>query len=138
MLMHANRPAARGESRRKMIVVDDSSVIRNRIARAVAAGKVPAVRVVGMANNGKEALRLCREHMPDVVTMDITMPEMDGIACTEGLVRIKPDMLILVVSALSDKATALEALQKGAHGFVCKPFTDDELANALNELLREP
>lgn len=135
--MHANRPVAHGETRRKMIVVDDSNVIRNRIARAVDAGKIPAVRVVGMANNGKEALRQCRELMPDVVTMDLTMPEMDGIACTESLVRIKPDVLILVVSALSDKATALEALQKGAHGFVCKPFTDDELANALNELLGE-
>ncbi len=136
--MDANRPVAHGETRRKMIVVDDSNVIRNRIARAVDAGKIPAVRVVGMANNGREALRQCREFMPDVVTMDLTMPEMDGIACTESLVRIKPDVLILVVSALSDKATALEALQKGAHGFVCKPFTDDELADALNELLRMP
>lgn len=135
--MNVNRSMAGNETRRKLIVVDDSNVIRNRIVRAVAAGKIPAVHVVGMANNGKEALHLCREHMPDVVTMDLTMPEMDGIACTESLVRIKPDVLILVVSALSDKATALEALQKGAHGFVCKPFTDDELAGALNELLGE-
>lgn len=120
---------------RKLMVVDDSNIIRNRIARVVETGMIPAVSVVGMARNGKEALQLCREHRPDVITMDLTMPEMDGIACTENLVRINPDALILVVSALNDKATALEALQKGAHGFVCKPFTDDQLAAALNELL---
>jgi len=122
----------------KLMVVDDSNIIRNRIARVVEAGRIPAVTVVGMARNGMEALHLCHEHWPDVITMDLTMPEMDGIVCTENLVRINPDVLILVVSALNDKATALEALQKGAHGFVCKPFTDDQLADALNELLEAP
>jgi two-component system chemotaxis response regulator CheY len=120
------------------MVVDDSNIIRNRIARVVEAGRLPAITVVGMARNGKEALQLCHEHWPDVITMDLTMPEMDGIACIESLVEINPDALILVVSALSDKATALQALQKGAHGFVCKPFTDDQLADALNELLEGP
>jgi len=121
--------------KRKLMVVDDSNIIRNRIARVVEAGRIPAVTVVGMARNGKEALQLCQEHWPDIITMDLTMPEMDGIACTESLVQMNPDALILVVSALNDKATALQALQKGAHGFVCKPFTDDQLAAALNELL---
>lgn len=130
---HTNETHRR--AKRKLMVVDDSNIIRNRIARAVEAGRIPAVTVVGMARNGKEALQLCQEHWPDVITMDLTMPEMDGIACTESLVQINPDVLILVVSALNDKATALDALQKGAHGFVCKPFTDDQLAAALNELL---
>lgn len=120
------------------MVVDDSNIIRNRIARVVQAGRIPEVTVVGMARNGKEALELCQEQWPDVVTMDLTMPEMDGIACTESLMRINPDVVILVVSALNDKATALEALRKGAQGFVCKPFTDDQLAAALCELLERP
>ncbi len=119
----------------KLMIVDDSNIIRGRIARVVEAGKIPDVSVVGMARNGSEALRLCQKHQPDLVTMDLTMPEMDGIVCTESLVQIKPDVRILVVSALRDKATALEALQKGALGFVCKPFTDDQLAGALNELM---
>ena len=126
---------SRRRAKRKLMVVDDSNIIRNRIARVVEAGRIPAVAVVGMARNGKEALQLCQEHWPDIITMDLTMPEMDGIACTENLVQMNPDALILVVSALNDKATALEALQRGAHGFVCKPFTDDQLAAALNELL---
>jgi DNA-binding NarL/FixJ family response regulator len=59
-----------------------------------------------------------------------------GIECVENLVKIKPDVLILVISALSDKATAIEALKKGANGFLCKPFTDRQLTEALEELLR--
>jgi two-component system chemotaxis response regulator CheY len=74
---------------------------------------------------------------PDVVTMDLTMPEMDGIQCVERLVSLKPEILILVVSALADKDTAVEAIEKGANGFLCKPFSDRQLNDALAELLRE-
>ena len=63
------------------------------------------------------------------------MPQMDGIECVEKLVEIKPDVLILVVSALSDKATAIEALQKGANGFLNKPFSGRQLNEALAELI---
>lgn len=119
----------------RLMIVDDSSIIRQRIARVVEMGAIPDVTVVGLARNGKEALQLCRQHLPDVATMDLTMPEMDGVACIEQLIKEKPDMQILVISALKDKATALEALHKGANGFVCKPFTDKQLANAFNELL---
>jgi two-component system chemotaxis response regulator CheY len=79
-------------------------------------------------------VRLCAQHQPDLVTLDLTMPEMDGIDCVEELVRIKPDIRVLVVSALSDKATALEAIKRGANGFLFKPFTDDQLVHALKEL----
>lgn len=119
----------------RLMIVDDSSIIRQRIARVVEMGAVLNMAVVGVAKNGKEALQICQQHLPDVATMDLTMPEMDGAACIEQLIKVKPDMQILVISALKDKATALEALHKGANGFVCKPFTDQQLANAFNELL---
>mgnify|MGYP000185605125 CR=1 FL=1 len=119
----------------KLMIVDDSNIIRGRIARAVEQGLIPDVAVVGLAKNGREAVQLCRECRPDVVTMDLTMPEMDGIACIEKLMQATPALHILVVSALKDKATALEALRKGAVGFVCKPFTDRQLADAFNEVL---
>lgn len=122
----------------RLMIVDDSSIIRQRIARVVEMGAIPDMTVVGLARNGKEALQLCRQHLPDVATMDLTMPEMGGVACIEQLIKVKPDMQILVISALKDKATALEALHKGANGFVCKPFTDKQLANAFNELLGQP
>ena len=95
------------------------------------------LEVVGAASNGREAVELFRRTQPDVVTMDLTMPEMDGIQCVEQLVALNSKVLILVVSALADKATAVEAIEKGANGFLCKPFTDRQLNDALQELLSE-
>ena len=117
----------------KMMIVDDSNIIRRKIERST---ELDGVRIVGKASNGVEAVHLFEKAQPDLVTMDITMPEMDGIECVERLVGLNPDVLILVVSALSDKATAIEALKKGANGFLCKPFTDKQLNDALAELIR--
>jgi two-component system chemotaxis response regulator CheY len=119
--------------RLRLMIVDDSNVIRSRIARIAGADRLNA-RIVGLARNGVEAVRLCAQHQPDLVTLDLTMPEMDGIDCVEQLVQIKPDIRVLVVSALSDKATALEAIKRGANGFLFKPFTDEQLVHALKEL----
>ena len=119
--------------RPRLMVVDDSNVIRSRIARVAGADRLNA-QIVGLARNGVEAVRLCTQHQPDLVTLDLTMPEMDGIDCVLELVRIKPDIRVLVVSALSDKATALEAIKRGANGFLFKPFTDEQLVHALKEL----
>ena len=115
-----------------MLVVDDSNVIRRRIERCQ---QIEWLQVVGSASNGAEALELFRRTDPDVVTMDITMPQMDGIECVERLLELKPDLLILIVSALADKATAVEAMEKGANGFLNKPFTDRQLNDALRELV---
>ena len=117
----------------KLLVVDDSHFIRNRIARMVAVHKIDEII---MASNGMEALKLFQKEQPDVVTMDITMPGLDGIACTSAMVRLDPRVLILVVSAIADKATAIRALRQGANGFLLKPFTDEELNASLTELLR--
>jgi len=116
----------------KLLIVDDSNVIRRRIERSQ---QVHRLQVVGLAGNGLEALELFRQTDPDVVTMDITMPRMDGIECVARLVEMKPHVLILVVSALADKATAVEAMEKGANGFLNKPFTDRQLNDALEQLI---
>ena len=117
----------------KLMVVDDSNVIRRKIERSAHIGNL---EVVGLAPDGLSAVKLFQQTNPDLVTMDLTMPHMDGIECIEQLTSINPNVLILVVSALADKATAIEALKKGAHGFLCKPFTEEELSEALDELLR--
>ncbi len=116
----------------RMLIVDDSNVIRRRIERSQ---QIDRLEVVGLASNGFEAIELFRQTDPDVVTMDITMPQMDGIECVGRLVEMKPHVLILVVSALADKATAVEAMEKGANGFLNKPFTDRQLNDALEELI---
>jgi two-component system chemotaxis response regulator CheY len=118
----------------KLMIVDDSNIIRRRIERSQ---QLARRAVVGSASNGRAAVEMFRKTRPDVVTMDLTMPEMDGIECVEELIAINSDVLILVVSALADKATAVEAIEKGANGFLCKPFTDRQLNDALEELLSE-
>jgi two-component system chemotaxis response regulator CheY len=116
----------------KLLIVDDSNIMRRRIERSQ---QIDRLEVVGLASDGLEAIELFRRTDPDVVTMDITMPSMDGIECVSRLVQMKPDVLILVVSALADKATAVEAMERGANGFLNKPFTDRQLNDALEELI---
>ncbi len=117
----------------KLLIVDDSNIIRRKIERA---SDSHHFEVVGLAANGIEALRQFDELEPEVVTMDITMPKMDGIECVEKMISRKTGVRILVVSALSDIDTGIEALEKGAQGFLCKPFTDKQLSDALSELTR--
>ncbi|ASM76920.1 transcriptional regulator [Vitreoscilla filiformis] len=119
----------------RMMIVDDSNMIRSRITRLVQNGMIGQVHVVAQAANGVEALALATRHRPELVTMDLTMPEMDGVECITKLLQMMPKTNILVVSALTDKATAIAALRQGARGFVNKPFSDDELRMALLELM---
>jgi two-component system, chemotaxis family, chemotaxis protein CheY len=119
----------------RLLIVDDSNMIRSRISRVVQSGGLSNISLVGLARNGAEALRIARATQPEVVTMDLTMPEMDGIECITEMVRLLPRVNILVVSALSDKSTAIQALRLGARGFVAKPFSDDELKIALLDVV---
>ena len=117
----------------KLMIGDDSNIRRRRIERSQ---QFEELQLVGTAADGVEALELFKRTDPDVVTMDITMPHMDGIECIGRLVAMKPSIRILVVSALADKATAVEAMEQGANGFLNKPFSDRQLNEAIAELLR--
>ena len=117
----------------KLMIVDDSNIMRRRIERSQ---QFEELELVGTASNGIEAIELFRKMDPDVITMDLTMPQMDGIECIENIVKLKPAVRILVISALADKATAVEAMEKGANGFLNKPFTDRQLNEAIAELIR--
>lgn len=116
----------------KLMIVDDSNIIRSKITRTLTQHEID---VVATASDGEEAIRLFSETRPDVVTMDLTMPRMDGLECIRALRKLKSNVRILVVSALADKATAIQALKEGAQGFLCKPFTETELTDAMEELL---
>jgi two-component system chemotaxis response regulator CheY len=129
--MSANGKPA-GKKSYKLMIVDDSNIMRRRIERSQ---QFEDLQLVGTAGNGLEALELFKKTDPDVVTMDLTMPQMDGIECIGRLVMLKPTVRILVISALADKATAVEAMEKGANGFLNKPFTDRQLNEAFAELL---
>ncbi|HTT01516.1 MAG TPA: response regulator [Steroidobacteraceae bacterium] len=127
--------AATGAARQlRLLIVDDSNIMRRRIERSQ---QFEELEVVGSAANGVEALELFQKTDPDLVTMDLTMPQMDGIECIERMVQLKPAVRILVISALADKATAVDAMEKGANGFLNKPFTDRQLNEAIAELMRD-
>ncbi len=119
----------------KLLVVDDSNMVRSRIARIVQQGTLGPVTLVGLARNGAEALRAAKQAAPDIVTMDLTMPEMDGLSCIPALLAMHRATRILVISALDDKSTAIKALRLGAHGFLPKPFSDESLQLALLGLI---
>ena len=116
----------------KLMIVDDSNIIRSKITRTLSQHNM---EVVATASNGEEAISLFAKTTPDVVTMDLTMPRMDGLECIRALRKLNSRVHILVVSALADKATAIQALKEGAQGFLCKPFSESDLTEAMDELL---
>jgi two-component system chemotaxis response regulator CheY len=120
--------------KRRLMIVDDSNIMRGKISRTLSQHNL---EIVATACNGEEAVQCFMEEQPDVVTMDLTMPRMDGIQCIRKLKSMNPRVRVLVVSALADKATAIQALKEGAQGFLCKPFSEDDLAEAMAELLGE-
>lgn len=113
------------------MIVDDSLVIRNKISRALAKNFSTILR----ASNGAEALDLAEKESPEIVTMDLTMPHMDGVKCIGHLVERDATIKILVISALADKATAIKALSLGANGFLCKPFNEQDLSEAISKII---
>jgi len=118
----------------KFMVVDDSEVIRMKINQVL---KNEDFEVVGNAQNGIQALEQFKKLMPEAMTLDITMPLMDGIETIQAIMDVNPEVRILVVSALADKATLIQAMHLGATGFLCKPFTDNDLAEAIEELIED-
>lgn len=116
----------------KLLIVDDSMVIRRKIQRAL---ESQCDEHIFTAADGAEAINIFERELPDVVTMDLTMPKVDGVECVKHLIAMKPNVHILVISALTDKSTALQAVKNGAEGFLAKPFSDQELNDALSELI---
>lgn len=118
----------------RLLIVDDSSVVRLAIQRDLESGDITEV---DQAGDGEEAVRLYQEKLHDVITLDITMPRMDGLTCLESLLKINPEAKVLIISALRDQATALIALKRGARGFLCKPMNPEELREAFELLLTD-
>lgn len=116
----------------RLMIVDDSNIIRSRIERCFAGTNI---EIVATASNGVDAVLKFEEYQPDFITMDLTMPQMDGLECIKRIVAKGTGVSILVVSALSDRMTALQALQAGARGFIYKPFNDEELKIAMQRLI---
>lgn len=118
----------------KLLIVDDSNIMRKAINKYL---KDFDLEVVGCAGDGVEALELCRTLKPDLVTLDITMPKMDGLTCLTEILKLDANIKVLVISALTDSGTGLKALKNGAKGFLPKPFTADELQEEIGLIVKE-
>lgn len=92
--------------------------------------------VCGEAEDGKQAIDLYKELKPDLVTMDITMPKLDGIAAVREIKKIDPSARIVMCSAMGQQAMVVEAIQAGALDFIVKPFQHDRVVEALRKALR--
>ena len=103
----------------KILVVDDARFMRSMIRDIFARG--PFV-VAGEAESGVEAVRLYRELRPDLTTMDIVMPQMDGITALREIIRLDPAAKVVMCSALGQEALIAEAIEAGASDFIVKPF----------------
>ena len=119
----------------KILIVDDAQFTRNILKNII--NKIDYAEVVGEAKNGKEALDLYQKLKPDLITMDLVMPEKGGIETIEELLKSDPNAIIVVVSALGQEALVLEAAKKGAKDFIQKPFKTEQIIEVMERIIKK-
>ena len=113
----------------RVMIVDDHAVVRGGLSKFLQVHK--DLELVGEAENGKDAIRLAEQLHPDVVLMDLKMPEMDGVAATRELRQRQPNTRVLVLTSFAEDNMVQGALQAGATGYLLKNVSVSELANAI-------
>ncbi|GAE24265.1 chemotaxis regulator [Halalkalibacter wakoensis JCM 9140] len=116
----------------RVLIVDDAAFMRMMIKDILSKN---GFDVVGEANDGAEAVEKFKELSPDLVTMDITMPEMDGITALKEIKAIDPSAKIIMCSAMGQQAMVIDAIQAGAKDFIVKPFQADRVVEAIQKAL---
>ncbi len=119
----------------RILVTDDTAFMRLLLQKILTEG---GYDVVGEADNGKEAVRLFERHRPDLVTMDVTMPILNGVEALKRIRAVDPDARVLMVSAMGQKNMVMQALREGAQGFLIKPFEKEKVLQAVAEVLATP
>ena len=114
----------------KVLIVDDSPIISRKLTMMV---ELLGYKVVKTAATGTEAIAAYRACRPDVVTMDITMPDMDGIEATRRIMAEFPDAKIVMVTSHGQEKMVLDALKAGAKGYVLKPFDGNKVSEAIQK-----
>jgi len=118
----------------RALVVDDSSFQRTIVSNTIE----DWFDIVATAENGKEAIDQFKKERPDVVTMDIMMPEMDGITAVKNIKEISPETIIVMVTSVKQKQKMREAAKAGADGYVTKPVNTKKLRDEFAEVLDWP
>ena len=114
----------------RVLVVDDAAFMRMMVKDILSKN---GYEIVGEAENGMKALEKYQELKPDLVTMDITMPEMDGITAVKEIKKVDPAAKVVMCSAMGQQAMVIEAIQAGARDFIVKPFQADRVLEAIRQ-----
>lgn len=116
-----------------VLIAEDHRIVNEALANHVR--QLPYVTNVRQAANGREAVRLSKENPPDVVLMDIQMPEMDGIDCSEVLLRRHPEVKIVALTAVENPKAVVKMIELGVQGYVLKNMELDELDQAISSVV---
>lgn len=116
----------------RVMVVDDAAFMRMMIKDILSKN---GFEIVAEAENGAVAVEKWKELRPDLTTMDITMPEMDGIAAVKEIKKIDPGAKVIMCSAMGQQAMVIEAIQAGARDFIVKPFQPDRVIEAVRKAI---
>ncbi len=114
----------------RVLVVDDAAFMRMMIKDILSKN---GYDIVGEAENGLKAVEKYQELKPDLTTMDITMPEMDGITAVKEIKKVDPAAKVIMCSAMGQQAMVIEAIQSGARDFIVKPFQPDRVLEAVRK-----
>ncbi|WP_405102177.1 response regulator [Oceanobacillus sp. FSL H7-0719] len=117
---------------KKVLIVDDAAFMRMMIKDILSKN---GYEIVGEAQDGAQAVEKYKELEPDLITMDITMPEMDGITALKEIRKINPDATVIMCSAMGQQAMVIDAIQAGAKDFIVKPFQADRVLEAIQKAL---
>lgn len=118
----------------KVMAVDDSPITRKMIRKAL---EPEGFEIAGEAGNGKEAVELYAEIHPDIITMDVTMPIMDGLDAALAIKQVNPGQKIIMLSAMSDNDILADAKSRGIDDFCSKPFKPEEIVGRVLEVLQK-
>lgn len=118
----------------RVLIADDQELIRQSLSFVLDAQA--DIEMVGTASNGREAIELVRKEKPDVVLMDIRMPEVDGVECTRLIKTAHPRIKVIILTTFDDDEYVFGALRYGASGYLLKGVSVEELANAVREVVR--
>src|SRR5437899_5752625 len=118
----------------RVLLVDDHVLVREGIRSSLT--RYPSIRTIGEAGNGKDAVRKCKALKPDVVLMDLNMPEMGGLEATPLIRASCPKTKIIVLTVHENKEYIFQMLRAGAHGYVLKDTTPAELVSAIESVAR--
>ena len=116
----------------RVLIVDDAAFMRMMLKDILSKN---GFQVVGEAANGQKAIELFKQEQPDVVTMDITMPEMDGIQALKEIKSFDASAKIIMCSAMGQQAMVMEAIKSGAKDFIVKPFQAERVLEAIKKVL---